>query len=97
VLTDGMGGNAATALSYILLGAFAVGLARSGLGEILSKKLSAIPEGRKLFMVFSLAFISIFSQNLIPIHIAFIPILIPPLLGLMNKLMIDLRAISVAL
>jgi len=97
VLTDGMGGNAATALSYILLGAFAVGLARSGLGEILSKKLSAILEGRKLFMVFSLAFISIFSQNLIPIHIAFIPILIPPLLGLMNKLKIDRRAISVAL
>jgi len=97
ILTEGMGGNAATALSYILLGAFAVGLARSGLGEILSRKMSAILEGRKLFMVFSLGFISIFSQNLIPIHIAFIPILIPPLLGLMNKLKIDRRAISVAL
>lgn len=97
VLTDGMGGNAATALSYILLGAFAVGLARSGLGAILSKKLSGILEGRKLFMVFALAFIAIFSQNLIPIHIAFVPILIPPLLGLMNRLKLDRRAISVAL
>jgi len=97
VLTNGMGGNAATALSYILLGAFAVGLGRSHLGEILSRKLSRVLEGKKLFMVFSLAFISIFSQNLIPIHIAFIPILIPPLLGLMNKLKIDRRAISIAL
>lgn len=26
------------------------------------------------------------SQNLIPVHIAFIPILIPPLLKLMNEL-----------
>jgi predicted histidine transporter YuiF (NhaC family) len=34
------------------------------------------------------------SQNIIPIHIAFIPILIPPLLPLMNKLKIDRRAVA---
>ena len=37
------------------------------------------------------------SQNIIPIHIAFIPILIPPLLHTMNLMKIDRRAISCVL
>lgn len=97
VLINGMGGNSATALSYILLGAFAVGLAKSGLGTILSVKLSKVLSGKKFFMIFAIAIISCFSQNLVPVHIAFIPILIPPLLGLMNKLKIDRRAMACAL
>ncbi|EJP25385.1 Na+/H+ antiporter family protein [Peptostreptococcaceae bacterium AS15] len=97
VLIDGMGGNSETALSYILLGAFAVGLAHSGLGTILSVKLSRVLSGKKFFMIFAIAFIACFSQNLVPVHIAFIPILIPPLLGLMNKLKIDRRAMACAL
>lgn len=97
VLISGMGGNSATALSYILLGAFATGLARSGLGEILSKKISTIIGGKKFGLIFTLAFIGCFSQNLVPVHIAFIPILIPPLIPLMNKLKIDRRAVACAL
>ena len=97
VLISGMGGNSATALSYILLGAFAVGLAESGLGTILSVKLSRILSGKKFLMILAIAFISCFSQNLVPVHIAFIPILIPPLLAVMNKLKIDRRAMACAL
>ncbi len=97
VLISGMGGNSATALSYILLGAFAYGLAQSGLGAILSKKLSRVLSGKKFVMIFVIAIISCFSQNLVPVHIAFIPILIPPLLPLMNKLKIDRRAMACAL
>lgn len=37
------------------------------------------------------------SQNLIPVHIAFIPILIPPLLNVMNKLKLDRRAAACSL
>lgn len=37
------------------------------------------------------------SQNLIPVHIAFIPILVPPLLMIMNKLKIDRRAVACGL
>lgn len=37
------------------------------------------------------------SQNLIPVHIAFIPILVPPLLLIMNKLNIDRRAVACGL
>lgn len=40
---------------------------------------------------------SCFSQNLIPVHIAFIPILIPPLLVVMNHMKLDRRAVACAL
>ncbi|WP_054252656.1 Na+/H+ antiporter family protein [Neofamilia massiliensis] len=97
VLIDGMGGNSATALAYILLGVFAVGLARSGLGTILSRKLSGTLGKSKAAMVFTIAAVGCLSQNLIPIHIAYMPILIPPLLGLMNQMKLDRRAMAIAL
>ncbi|WBW50307.1 sodium:proton antiporter [Peptoniphilus equinus] len=97
LLVGGMGGNSNTALSYILLGAFAVGLAQSGLGTILARKIAGVLSGKKMFLIFALAFIACFSQNLVPVHIAFIPILIPPLLTVFNKLKIDRRAIACAL
>ena len=37
------------------------------------------------------------SQNLIPVHIAFIPIVIPPLLSLFNDLKIDRRLIALVI
>ena len=39
----------------------------------------------------------VMSQNLIPIHIAFIPLLIPPLIGVMNELKMDRRMIACAI
>ena len=40
---------------------------------------------------------SIMSQNLIPVHIAFIPLLIPPLLTVFNRLHLDRRLIACVL
>ena len=96
-LVSGMGGNAETALSYILLGALAIAVSKTGLASILAKKISKVVKGKKLTLILLIAFISCFSQNLIPVHIAFIPILIPSLLKLMNKLKIDRRAVACAL
>jgi len=96
-LVGGMGGNAETALSYILLGALAVAVSKTGLASILAKKISKVVKDKKITLVLLIAFISCFSQNLIPVHIAFIPILIPSLLSLMNKLKIDRRAVACAL
>lgn len=48
-------------------------------------------------LILIITIIAMMSQNLIPVHIAFIPILIPPLLHLMNKLKIDRRAVACAL
>lgn len=101
--SDGLGSSAVVALSYALLGGFAVALSKTGLPEALvqialkmvgrkgeSKKKSY----SKVLVVLIILVISIFSQNLIPIHIAFIPILIPPLLKVLNELGFDRRLIA---
>lgn len=97
ILVGGMGGSGETALSYILLGALAVAIGYTGVANMLAVKIGNIVKNKKTFFVFLIAIISCFSQNLIPVHIAFIPILIPPLLSLMNKLKIDRRAVACAL
>lgn len=94
---SGMGGNSETALSYILLGTFAATMAHSGFTGILSEKLSKIISGKKYVLILILTLIAMASQNIIPIHIAFIPIIIPPLLSTMNKLKVDRRAVASAL
>lgn len=97
ILIKGMGGNSETALSYILLGTLAVAINNSGLANIISLKIFKIVKNKKYILIFIIASLACLSQNLIPVHIAFIPILIPPLLTLMNKLKIDRRAVACAL
>ncbi|MGL4998991.1 MAG: Na+/H+ antiporter family protein, partial [Cetobacterium sp.] len=97
VLIGGMGGNSETALSYILLGALAVAINSTGVAGLLSRKISKIVSGKKWMLALIIAVIACFSQNLIPVHIAFIPILIPPLLKLMNGLKMDRRAMACSL
>lgn len=96
-LIGGMGGNSETALSYILLGALAVAINKTGLATILAKKIAKVVKGKAIVFTLLIAFVSCFSQNLIPVHIAFIPILIPPLIPIMNKMKIDRRAVACAL
>ncbi|MBM7555414.1 Na+/H+ antiporter family protein [Halanaerobacter jeridensis] len=96
-LINGMGGNAETALSYILLGALAVAVQKTGIVHLLSSKLSKLIKDKKKLFVLLIGAFACLSQNLIPVHIAFIPILIPPLLELFNKLKIDRRAVASAL
>ena len=76
---SGMGANAETALSYILLGAFAAAMMHTGLATILARKIANLIKNNKLLLILILTMIAMASQNLIPIHIAFIPIIIPPL------------------
>lgn len=101
--TGGLGANATVALSYALLGAFAVALSKTGLpdamvsaaiklvgreGETKRKTLS------KVLIILMILIMAIFSQNVIPVHIAFIPVLIPPLLKVLNELQVDRRLIA---
>lgn len=104
--TGGLGGGAETAMNYAVLGAFAVALSRSGVTDLLAYKVISHfgkrPSGRSVFwfkyiILLVLTAFAISSQNLIPIHIAFIPIVVPPLLGVMNQLKIDRRAVACGL
>ncbi|MGO1536223.1 MAG: Na+/H+ antiporter family protein [Yaniella sp.] len=106
---SGLGDGAKIALSYALLGAFAMAVAASGLPKILAdtliRRLDADAEhaSAKVVKVTSYLLIagilamSIMSQNIIPVHIAFIPLLIPPLLTVMNRLQLDRRLIACVL
>ncbi len=96
-MIDGMKGNLNIALSYILLGALAVAIAKSNLIKVALNKLIGLMNYKRSTFCFLIAFIACFSQNLVPVHIAFIPILIPPLLHLMNRLELDRRALACAL
>jgi len=97
MLVSGMGGQAETALSYILLGAFAVAIGYSGITKILVNYLIRALTGKKTMMVLVIAGVASLSQNVIPVHIAFIPILIPPLLKLFDSMRLDRRAVATAL
>jgi predicted histidine transporter YuiF (NhaC family) len=51
----------------------------------------------KWVLLVAIVLVAILSQNAIPVHIAFIPVLIPPLLVVMNRLRLDRRAVACAL
>ncbi|MBP3821216.1 sodium:proton antiporter [bacterium] len=97
IFIHGMGDNSETALSYILLGAFAASMTHTGLAPILSAKIAKVIKSKKFLLIFILTGIAVLSQNLIPVHIAFIPILVPPLLVIMNELKIDRRSVACGL
>lgn len=101
--TSGLGAGAETAMNYALLGAFAVALHQSGIVDLIAYRvicyLGKNPTGRSIFwfkylLLIVLTAMAIASQNIIPIHIAFIPIVVPMLLPVMNKLQIDRRAVA---
>ncbi|KAF7771169.1 hypothetical protein PCIT_a4220 [Pseudoalteromonas citrea] len=99
---DGLSGGAEIALSYAMLGGFAVAISKSGLTQILAQSLLKKVDGSRdshthllsLLIMTIILCCAIASQNLVPVHIAFIPILIPPLLVILNKLELDRRAIA---
>ncbi len=97
ILVKGMGGNSETALSYVLLGTLASAMANTGITELLSHKIEKIVRGKKIIFLVIIALVACCSQNLIPVHIAFIPILIPPLLGMMNRMKLDRRSVACSL
>ncbi|ETP69731.1 sodium:proton antiporter [Planococcus glaciei] len=101
--TGGLGAGATIALSYAMLGGFAVAISRTGIPELLVSKVLKLvnKEGEgtrenlaKALVIFALLAMAILSQNAIPIHIAFIPLLVPPILHILNELRIDRRLIA---
>jgi len=103
---NGLGGGATIALSYATLGAFAVAIGKSGLAHVLADRAQAIvgkqddgaaQTGMRFLVIGILVAIAISSQNILPIHIAFIPLVVPPLLFVMAKLGMDRRLVACAL
>ncbi|WFB48941.1 Na+/H+ antiporter family protein [Vibrio coralliilyticus] len=103
---SGLGGGATIALSYAMLGTFAVAISKSGITDLLAnsvikrihgKENGSASTGLKYAVLIALILVTMSSQNVVPVHIAFIPILIPPLLGVFAKLNLDRRMIACVL
>ena len=93
-------------MNYAMLGAFAIAISKSGITDLLAYKvitrMNKTPSANgiamfKYALLGILVLFSISSQNLLPVHIAFIPIVVPPLLTVFNKLKIDRRAVACVL
>ncbi|MDD1794310.1 Na+/H+ antiporter family protein [Enterovibrio sp. ZSDZ42] len=102
----GLGGGATIALSYAMLGTFAVAISRSGITDLLAQAVIRKLNGKdnanatsalKYMVLVALALLAVSSQNVIPVHIAFIPIVIPPLLHVFAKLNLDRRLVACVL
>lgn len=102
----GLGDGAKVAIAYAFLGAFAVAISRSGIpGALAQKLLKAVNRETsesnirsvKWVIIGVLLTLGICSQNVLPIHIAFIPLVVPPLLAVMDKLQLDRRLIACVL
>ncbi len=101
----GLGKGANVALSYALLGAFAVAIAKSGLAHALADRALGLVNSRSeggtglltMMLLLVLLAVAISSQNILPIHIAFIPLLVPPLLYVMARLRLDRRLVACVL
>ena len=101
-LNDNLLVGSQVGMTYIMIGAFAVALARSGLLDLMAQKIASHMGGEEethkagvkwfLFLLFMAS--AVMSQNAVPVHIAFIPVMIPPLLGVLNKLRVDRRAVA---
>lgn len=103
---NGLGGGAEVAMNYAILGAFAVAISRSGITDLLAYKviqqMGKRPSEQSMtylkgILLSILLVFAISSQNIIPVHIAFIPIIVPPLLSIFNRLKLDRRAIACVL
>ena len=99
----GLAPGALLAINYAVLGAFSIAISRSGITEALAQLLfkrlgKEVTDRGILYFKYTLLGIltlaAIFSQNLIPVHIAFIPILIPPLLPVFARLKLDRRVVA---
>lgn len=100
---NGLGNGATIALGYAMLGTFAVAISKSGITDVLSNMIIKKVNSNNSIMQYIyikytlLALIllaAISSQNIVPVHIAFIPILIPPLLHSMAQLQLDRRLVA---
>ena len=99
---NGLSGGATIALSYGLLGVFAVAISRSGITDVLARSIiektgrgdSSSEAWIKSVLITAILLMAVSSQNLVPIHIAFIPIVIPPLLRVFAQLQMDRRLVA---
>ena len=95
-IINGLNSNGTNAIAYFLLGVFAIALTKAGLANVLSNAILKLVRKNKILLLVIMTVAACISGTLIPIHIAYIPILYPALLGIMNDMKMDRRQAAVA-
>jgi predicted histidine transporter YuiF (NhaC family) len=95
---NGLGASSKLALSYALIGGFAYMVSASGVVDALASRITGkLHKGQekvRFTLITLITLMAVSSQNILPVHVAFIPLLIPPLLALFNHLNMDRRLIA---
>lgn len=93
----GLGGNIEIILSMLLFGILANAMVKSGIGEALSPRIAKVMGNNAWIIVAILALMAVLSETFILIATLFVPIVIPPLLPILNSYKVDRRLICVAI
>ena len=88
---SGMGNNAETVFSLLLFGILAVSMTKTGVGEVLAPRVTKLIGNRVWVLVIALGIIAIITETFVLVYVAFVPIMIPPLLKVFNKYKVDRR------
>lgn len=93
----GLNGNIEVILSMLLFGVLANAMVKNGIGEALSPRIAKIMGRNAWVIVAILALLAVLSETFILIATLFVPILVPPLLPILNSYKVDRRLACVAI
>ena len=93
----GLNGNIEVILSMLLFGVLANAMVKSGIGEALSPRIAKAMGKKAWIIVAILAILAVLSETFILIATLFVPIVVPPLLPILNSYKVDRRLVCVAI
>lgn len=94
VFVEGASANSSLILSMLLFGIVVEGIRRSGLGEALAPRLSALAGERKWLMLLFLFLFGMLAESVFMLGPTAVPLVVPPLLAYANAHRIDRRCIA---
>ena len=90
---SGMGGNAENALNILMFGVLAEAMSFTKAGEAFTSRMAKLVNG-KIWVLCALLFVlGILCETVILIYATFVPVVVPPLMGLLNEYKVDRRKV----
>lgn len=89
----GMGGNAENALNILMFGVLAEAMSFTKAGEAFTSRMAKLVNGKVWILCALLFVLGILCETVILIYATFVPVVVPPLMGLLNKYKVDRRKV----
>lgn len=97
LFVDGMGSNSEIVFCMMMFGILAVTMEKNDIGAVLVPRVSRVIRSKKWLLPIAFCLMGIISETFILIYVAFVPIIVPPLLALFNQYKIDRRLMIVVI